>query len=157
MPGAKFIVHVNLMEVEVLGTQFNVNTRRGKTQVVLNSGKVKLSSQQANNPKSIFMLPGDLVERTSETSDFIKKEVDPNLYSSWRSQLFKFQSTPVSEIAAILEDTYDWKILIKDPRLGKMTFTSTVPVNKPEVLLKLLEEAFQVDVYKEGNQVIIGN
>src|SRR5690606_18122735 len=37
---AKFVVHTGNLDIEVLGTQFNVHHRRNKTQVVLNSGKV---------------------------------------------------------------------------------------------------------------------
>ncbi|QMU29058.1 FecR family protein [Adhaeribacter radiodurans] len=155
--GIKFIVHVNLMDIEVLGTKFNVNTRRGKAQVVLNSGKVKLSSQQDNNLVSTYMMPGDLVERTSRTGGFFKKVVDPNLYSSWKTQHFVFKTTTMAEIVAVLEDTYGWEIQLKNPKVGQMTFTSTVPVNKPDVLLRLLAESFKIDIQKEGNKVVIGN
>jgi transmembrane sensor len=160
LPSVKFIVHVNLMDVEVLGTAFNVNTRRGKAQVVLNSGKVKLASNgdvNESEQKSIMMLPGELVERSGKNAGFTKKVVDPALYSSWRNGQFIFKTTPVAEIAAILEDTYGWKVEILDQNLARMTFTSTVPVKKPEVLLRLLAESFHVSIRKKGSQVVIGN
>jgi hypothetical protein len=43
----KFIVHTDNLDVEVVGTQFNVRNRRGDTEVTLNLGKVKLNSNQS--------------------------------------------------------------------------------------------------------------
>ena len=40
----KFIVHTKDIDVEVLGTKFNVNTRHEKAIVSLEEGKIKLSS-----------------------------------------------------------------------------------------------------------------
>lgn len=39
---AKFVVHTPQLDVEVVGTKFNVTNRRHQTQVVLSSGQVKL-------------------------------------------------------------------------------------------------------------------
>lgn len=55
---AKFVVHTDQLSVEVLGTEFNVNNRRGKTQVVLNAGKVRLTSDTTLE-KEIIMAPGE--------------------------------------------------------------------------------------------------
>ena len=55
--GAKFIVHTSEAEVEVLGTEFNVNTRRKQTKVILHEGKVKLL---AGNAQPVIMKPGEM-------------------------------------------------------------------------------------------------
>lgn len=155
-PGAKFIVHTGLMDVEVLGTQFNVNTRRGKAQVVLNSGKVKLNSEIAGKPNSIYMEPGELVELTQGTN-FTKRVVNPTNFSAWKNKQLIFDKTPIVEIAKTLEDTYGWQVTIADAQLSEMTFTSTISAENPEVLLKLLSESFHINISRKGNQVIIGN
>ncbi len=55
----KFTVHTADVEVEVLGTRFNVNERSGTTKVVLNSGRVQLKN--TTNEDVMQMKPGDLV------------------------------------------------------------------------------------------------
>src|SRR5690606_15777064 len=51
----QFIVHTGSLDVEVLGTQFNVHNRHQKVQVVLSSGKVKL--QPLERQESLLMNP----------------------------------------------------------------------------------------------------
>ncbi|QHT69994.1 DUF4974 domain-containing protein [Rhodocytophaga rosea] len=154
--GTKFIVHTGLMDVEVLGTEFNVSTRRGKAQVVLNSGKVKLNSDIAGKSSTIFMEPGELVELSESHASFTKRVVNPQNFSAWKNKKLIFDKTPITEIAKILEDTYGWKVTIANDQLASMTFTSTISIEKPEVLLQLLSESFHVNITKKGDQVTIG-
>ena len=60
---AKFVVHTGKVKVEVVGTRFNVRTRRSATKVVLSSGKVRLNIRRdaAHDPEEVMMEPGELV------------------------------------------------------------------------------------------------
>ncbi len=51
------MVHTPEATIEVLGTEFNVNTRHRQTHVVLHEGKVQLS---ALNETELVMKPGDM-------------------------------------------------------------------------------------------------
>ena len=55
-----FVVKTPDLNVEVLGTEFNVDITNQITQVVLNSGSVKLHAHSTN--QEIMMEPGDVVE-----------------------------------------------------------------------------------------------
>jgi ferric-dicitrate binding protein FerR (iron transport regulator) len=57
----KFVVHTGDLNVEVLGTRFNVSNRGLRTQIVLEEGKVRLRYEQETE-KVIDMQPGELVE-----------------------------------------------------------------------------------------------
>jgi ferric-dicitrate binding protein FerR (iron transport regulator) len=72
---ARFTVHTDGLYVEVLGTTFNVNARRGKVKVVLNTGKVKLKPKGSSD--TLTMHPEDLVEFSTASKAFIKKRVNP--------------------------------------------------------------------------------
>lgn len=50
------------IEVEVLGTEFNVYQRKNKTKILLTEGNVTLSFADSPNQSKILMNPGDLVE-----------------------------------------------------------------------------------------------
>ena len=54
---AKFSVFTNDLKVEVLGTEFNVDTRKEKTEVVLNEGSIKLQLKDQAKQR-ILMKPG---------------------------------------------------------------------------------------------------
>jgi ferric-dicitrate binding protein FerR (iron transport regulator) len=106
-PGnASFIVHTENLAVEVLGTKFNVNHRRQKTQVVLNSGKIKLNTEKASAIDNMIMKPGDLVEFSQANKALTIRQVNPNIYSSWKNnqlilkirqlkRLFRFWKIPM--------------------------------------------------------------
>lgn len=160
----EFIVNTSDLDVEVLGTEFNVSNRTRGTEVVLNSGKVKISlpafgknGKTDNRTKKIFMSPGELVGYSKEEEKITKKEVDTERYSAWRKNKLIFEDTPISEIAQILEDNYGLEIIIKDSSLINRKFTATYPADNVDVLLNALSKSFSIKISQTGNRVVFEN
>lgn len=152
-----FVVHVNELNIQVLGTEFNVNNRRGKTSVVLNSGKVKLETGAATSRQERFMKPGDLVEFDPEENVFSYETVNPEIYSSWKENVLVFNNSSLLEIAEMIEDNYGYKVIIKDSTLMSRKLTARYPANNVEILLTAMSKLFQVDISKSSNEIIIQN
>jgi len=159
----KFIVNTGQLEVEVLGTEFNVNTRREKTSVVLAEGSVKLGLKETGTPKnrqSLVMKPGEMIEvlpsspRTSEQG-LVKKIVDTELYTSWKDQQLMYRDMPVSEVVKALEDQFGTPIIIRDSSLHHHRFTGIIPLDDPAIFFKTLSRNFNVEVVEEKGKVII--
>jgi len=148
----KFLVHTNNLEVEVLGTQFNVNNRRGKTEVVLNSGKVKLNLEK-DKKEEVFMEPGDLVAYSAENQDYERKQINAEVYTSWKNNLLIFDNKPLAEIAGTLEDNHGITIRFATPEIEHKRFTATIPADNVEVLFTMLSSSF--DIEKDKNTIII--
>jgi len=151
----KFLVHTPKLQVEVLGTEFNVNNRRDKTTVVLSSGSVKLNAE--NLEHGLVMQPGDLVAFATNTNDFQQKIVDTELYTSWKNHRLVFDGTAIQDIAQILEDTYGLEVIIKDRELGQKKFKGTVPSHDLDILVQGLSESFNINVTRKGNTIFIKN
>lgn len=84
-----FIVHTSGIDVEVLGTKFNVmayDTDKNK-QIVLTEGSVKVLSKQHNT--QTILEPCDMFE-ISEAGENTKK-VDTNYFTSWVDGLYLFE------------------------------------------------------------------
>src|SRR5688572_28246450 len=113
-----FLVHTDQLKVEVLGTKFDVNSRRGKTRVMLEEGKVKLDLKSAFT-KQVIMKPGELVEYSEKDKAPTRKTVDPTNYLSWKNNRLVFTSTSLLEIAHLLEDNYGYKVAFEDPEISK--------------------------------------
>jgi transmembrane sensor len=159
-PSARFIVHTDALGVEVLGTTFNVRQRRDRTQVVLNTGKVRLINLEVDNDPdedTLLMQPGEMVEYSETEHRIIKTSVDPGVYSAWRQNQLIFQGTSIRNIATILEDTYGMNVVIADSALAETRFTATIPAERLDVLLEILSELLGVPVTQERNRIIIGN
>lgn len=89
-----FIVHTDQMDIQVLGTSFNVSaylTDMEKT-VVLIEGKVSIKTDQ----QVTEMLPNEKVELANNR--ITKETVDVSEYISWTKGVLEFYETPVSEI-----------------------------------------------------------
>lgn len=153
MPDAAFTVHAGEVAVEVLGTTFNVNERRGKTQVVLNTGKVKV---KVDHQEQIhFMEPGELIEYSAREEKIQQKIVNPEMYASWRHNRLEFNDTPLYQIGQRLEDNYGYEVVITDKAVANRKFTGSAPTDTVEVLLDKLSHLFSVDIIKDGNKIII--
>ena len=152
---AKFLVHTsNKVVIEVLGTQFNVNNRRDRTRVVLQSGKIKLGIEN-KNLNEILMRAGDYAEVNSH-GNLIRKAVDTQQYTSWKSKKLIFKDTPLKEIIAVLEDSYGYKAEIRDSVLLNETFTATYPADDVDVLLNALSKSFKITANPQNKEIIIG-
>lgn len=150
----KFVVSTSDLDIEVLGTEFNVRNRTKGTEVVLNSGKVKLSlpasltkGETDMKVKEVFMKPGELIEYSESKKSITRKEIDAEKYTAWqRENRFIFEDTPVSEIVRVLEDNYGFEVIMKDSTLARRKFTATYPTDNVEVLLNALSKSFNVKI-----------
>jgi len=153
-----FVVYANGVNVEVLGTQFSVNNRRNKTQVVLNSGKVKLyPAHPVAYEDTVYMKPGELVEIISSNNQITQKQVDPEVYNSWRNKILIFKQTPFTDIAQVIEDTYGYQVIFKSSELTKRKFTGTSPNDNINVLLEKLQMLYEVKIKVEEDKIIFEN
>jgi ferric-dicitrate binding protein FerR (iron transport regulator) len=147
-----FLVHTaSKINVEVLGTTFNLVDRHGRMQIVLTSGKVRLH----NNNEATIMKPGDLVEYKKQVRTTLKQHTDTINYSSWKNNSLHFENASFAELSQLLEDTYGVTVEIRDSSLLQQQFTGTVPGQKIDILLNGLSQLFHLKVTNENNKVII--
>jgi len=149
---ARFLVHTDHLKVEVLGTRFDVNTRKQKTRVVLNEGKVKLLAQ---NQPELVMNPGELVELNEGDAQFQKKIVNPETYIAWRHDELVFEATPITEIIDILEHNYGFEVEVQEnAATQEMLFTGKAPADDISLLLKMLSETFDINISQADKKIV---
>ncbi len=151
----KFIVHTNDLDVQVLGTKFDVNTHREKTRVILNSGKVKLYLVNQQN-KEVDMKPGEMVDFAPKQQRLSKKAVEAAKYSSWVDKKLVFEESTLKEIAALLQDNYGYKVRFSTSDLEQLTFTGTIESENIDLLFNILQKTFNISIIKkEGKNIIV--
>jgi ferric-dicitrate binding protein FerR (iron transport regulator) len=150
-----FRVHTGELQVEVLGTRFNVNARRGTSRVVLEEGKVKLDIPDGDKSSQLIMLPGEFVEVSGETRKIAKKKVEVSNYSSWRLNKLMFISASLEEIAQLLEDNYGYEVEFKNASLKNLRFTGSAAVDNPRELIEKLNKVFDLNIQQEGTKDLI--
>jgi ferric-dicitrate binding protein FerR (iron transport regulator) len=143
------------MAVEVLGTEFNVKSRTSGTQVVLNSGKVKLTIGEQATPQQVLMVPGESVELAASEAGYVKKRVDPQQYSSWTKRKLIFKNTSVGYIKSLLEDNYGLTVVVPDSSLLGQQISGSVPSDNLDGLLFALQESFNYRIIRKNKQIIL--
>ncbi|MEF9924352.1 MAG: DUF4974 domain-containing protein [Muribaculaceae bacterium] len=124
-PNKKFIVSCNGLEVEALGTEFNVKAYPSDSIITtsLAQGKVKVSSKE----QCVTLLPNDVATYNLKRHTIKASTIDDiSIANYWRSGQLVFNSEPLSSIAKTIERMYGVKINIKDAKLKEMRFTGTI-------------------------------
>jgi transmembrane sensor len=150
-----FVVHLpNKLNVEVLGTEFNVMARNSHAQVVLNHGKIRLNRGEQTKDR-LVMIPGDMVYADTKEHVYYRKRVNPAVVSSWQHGKLRFEGTSLQEVAQMLEETYGVKVVFAQAGLKQQTLSGTIPNNNIQTILSGLSTLFEVRITQKNNQIII--
>ena len=151
----RFIVKTDKnFEVEVLGTDFNVNVRQTEAKVVLNKGKVQFNYQEGKTVKQIMMKPGDLITLDSKGHANLKQILQPQIYSAWKEHRFIFEQTPMREVAMMIQENFGLKIEFREENLSKKTISGTFHAENADELLQVISELLEINFNRQNNNVI---
>jgi ferric-dicitrate binding protein FerR (iron transport regulator) len=150
----KFIVHaLNDLNIEVLGTKFNVKSREFTSQVMLAEGKVKLDLDDRTEAAPVFLKPGEL--GTMNEKRISKRVVKQQQYTSWVDNKLVFDRTPLSDIAVLLTETYGFQVRLKEPELAVRELSGEISSATADDILYAIAETLNLAVEKEKQSVII--
>jgi transmembrane sensor len=150
----KFIVHgASELDVEVLGTKFNIKTRRNASEVMLTEGKVRLAMGEKKDAQEIFLSPGDLA--TIKDKSLSTRSVRHNRYTSWMDNKLVFEHTPLRELAHVLRDTYGLTVSFENQSLEERELSGEISSATADDILYAIAETFDLRIEREGNSVTI--
>ncbi len=126
-----FKVKTGKLEVEVLGTSFNVSAYPGESiqSVMLVEGHVQINDADGKQIGSIT--PGQIAVKTDGVDGLQVKTTNPYFYTSWKDGKVTFNGETLGEIAKKMERWYNVEINFENERLRTFKFTGTILRNKP--------------------------
>ncbi len=152
---ARFLVHTPALDVEVLGTQFNVRSRARQAQVVLREGKVKVNLTQSAEARSVLLKPGESVKVSPALHQPVKEQVNPARFEAWRSHKLMLDNTPVSEVARVLEETHGVRVTFEDPAVAEVVLNGTsLPTDDLDKLINTLQSTLSVRIVREEDRIV---
>ncbi|MBO0938592.1 FecR domain-containing protein [Fibrella sp. HMF5335] len=151
----KFTTHTPGLDVQVLGTQFNVNTRRGQTDVTLVEGKVKLIRPNNAQANVLEMRPGQVATARPGIEAVALQKADPQPRTAWTQQQYIFEKTPLRDIAQQLSDAQGLTLVFGDDALADRRFTGNLSSENLETLLTTLAATFDLTVERDSNTVYL--
>jgi len=151
-----FIVASGGAMVEVLGTQFNVNTHASATtmEVVLTTGKVSVFYKEKPQEK-VLLLPGEKAELDVANRQIGKSaNSDPN-YLSWKTRMIVFDNETLAQVVKTLENVYQTPIELKGQQLSGCRFTASFNDQSLGSVLQVMKETLDLQVKQDGKMVEI--
>ncbi|MEH6304042.1 FecR domain-containing protein [Olivibacter sp. CPCC 100613] len=151
-----FVVHTAAgLQVQVLGTAFNLKARDMETHVVLNRGSVKVAMERADQ-KAEVLVPGEMILLDKDDT-WVKKSVDTLYYAAWQYDLLPFDNESLANIARIIEEVYGYEMSFKKTGLEKRHFTGALPSNNIDKAVATLSAALNCEIIIHDNKKITIN
>jgi len=146
-----FVVKANGVSITVLGTSFNVKTANGKTEVVVESGRVAVSAGgqtvQVNAREKAVIRKDNAAPEKEENPD--------QLYNYYRTNAFECNGTPLWRLAEKLEEVYNVHIVIANDRLRDLPLTTTFVGESLDGILKIVEKTFAITCVRNGQEITL--
>ena len=151
-----FIVTIKGMQIEVLGTTFNVKAYPTDDQsfTTLVEGKIKLNSGTSASDIRILE-PDQQAIYNPTTAAMVIQKVDANQFMQWTKGKYVFTNQPLDEIMNTLSRWYDFKYQFEDASIRKIKFEGGL--NKYENLdpiLEIIKKTGKVNVTVKGKEVL---
>ena len=154
-----FIVSSGDARIEVLGTQFNVNTKTSAEtmEVVLTSGKVSVYYKE-NQKENVLLNPGEKAVLSASQKQISKStNTDPN-YMSWKTKVLVFDNETLAEVVNTLQNVYQTPVTLADPTLAACRVSASFDGQSLESVLQVLKETLDLQVKQNGEVIeVSGN
>lgn len=152
----KFRVLTDDLEVQVLGTVFNVNSRQTQTSVFLEEGKIALTLKHSPD-ETTMMEPGELLTYSADKGAIVahSKHTTAALHTSWKDGVLTFENTPLSEILQKVEEIYGIHFRAKSTADLDRKITTGLPMEELDMVIPMLEQALDLKMQKMDGQFVI--
>jgi ferric-dicitrate binding protein FerR (iron transport regulator) len=148
-----FTVSVNGMQVQVLGTHFNINSYNDEPAIhtTLLEGSVKVIKDK----EARMLVPGQQAQLENNGGFNIVKNVNTSEIVAWKNELFSFHDTDLKNLMRQVSRWYDVEIVMPQ-NIAAVTFNGKISrkSNLSDVL-KMLELTDEVSFSIEGKKVIV--
>lgn len=152
-PSKPFIVHANGMDVQVLGTEFNVNTYTGNIKTTLVQGKV--AAKGANN-QQLILNPNQQAVFNKENSSLTKSNVDVTPDVAWANGKIVFEEASLAEVMQTLGRWYDYDVEFETEKMKKIRFSAEIERYKDiKTVLNIMEQTGGVQFRIKNRRIYV--
>lgn len=149
----RFVVHTENTVVEVLGTSFDIRERRGKTEISLQRGSIRVIFSKGGR-QPVLMKPGDILLVDSANVLHHTSNIEHAFNaSSWKEKKLVLSNPSLSEIFKYLEDTYGKSFILEDPDLARKRLNGPILIDSLEDALFVMSTALNISFTNEGDSI----
>ncbi|MDI3321740.1 FecR family protein [Pinibacter soli] len=153
-PGERFIVHINGLDVEVLGTSFNVNNRHDAAQITLTSGSIELRFPD-NKHSAMIMKPGEIVKYSKGSLTIENEEEKSSAASAWKEHRWEFDDASLKDVLQLLKDNYGLDAKVENEKLWNKKISGAISSDNKEILLSGLSILLDIKIEQKNGTIIL--
>jgi transmembrane sensor len=154
-----FVVAAGPVEIEDLGTAFNVRRTGDRVVVAVTEGRVRVQSpgdkRAGKEAGGKELRAGQQAVYEPRSGVFSISPVTAAQALAWRDNRLEFVDEPLSVVIANVNRYSRRPIQIADPRLGQLSFTGTVKINTIDSWIGALPRVFPVQVSAFADHVVL--
>ncbi|MFT4030814.1 MAG: FecR domain-containing protein [Siphonobacter sp.] len=159
-----FILHLSGNDaIEVLGTEFNVFSRQGRIETVLKSGKIKYSLSAQDSVRwhssSLYLKPGDRLQRISHQREILTSNVNPEMYYSWINGKWILNDDSLESILRKIKDNYGIQIKVQYSSLLRREAYGSLPLpdsgQSVGELLESIADLYELTIVRSRDEILL--
>lgn len=153
---APFIVHTDQLDVQVLGTTFNVSgyNNENMLKVTLVEGSIRIHQQG----DSVKIRPNEQYNYNKNTREKRVQTVDTELFTSWVNDEYIFKDTTLDEIFNRINHWYMFDVTYESPSLKEKKFFLTIGRDASlDQIIQIINSTEEVCIEKKDNHIVVKN
>ncbi|ANI90282.1 hypothetical protein A9P82_13860 [Arachidicoccus ginsenosidimutans] len=145
-----FKVSVNDLSVEDIGTSFNIKSDKENTEIVVESGKVKVEKDGSE-----LLLSANEKTEITNNAPLVKAIASDKLYQYYRTKIFNCNSTPLKNLIDALNDSYNQNIVLENDSLENIPITVTFNNLPLDNVLEIVCRTLRLKYRKTQGKIIL--
>lgn len=153
-----FSVNIPGATVEVLGTEFNINSYGPEAKIILVEGSVNVFMRDSarNEGASEIMQPGQLATLSRASGRISMQDVNADLHTAWLQDKLVFDRTPLQTVAERIGNIYNVEFQLNDKQMEEIIVSGSLPNNNLKVFLNALEKLLDRRIINEDGVIVFG-
>ena len=152
-----FIVKLGKINIEVVGTSFNIlnYSDESQTEIILKSGKVKVFSGDYSEANEItYLNPGQRAVYIDSLRKVFIDDVEVDKYTAWMEGKLVFIDDPMDEVVRKLNRWFNVDIILRDEGLHDYVYKATFEDETLDQILELLKLSAPIEYSSEPRKLL---
>ncbi|MDZ7682760.1 MAG: FecR domain-containing protein [Fodinibius sp.] len=153
-----FSVNIPGATVEVLGTEFNINSYGKDSKIMLVQGRVSVSMRHsaASKDKPHIMEPGQLSTIYSDPGRISTRDVNADLHTAWTQDKLVFDRASLHSVAERIGNIYNVEFQLDRKELKEIIISGSLPNDNLDVFLNALEKLLDRRIINNDGVIVLG-
>lgn len=121
-----FVVHARNLTAKVLGTQFNFRAYDDDNTTILTlaEGSLFATPPNGSEEEGLYLKPSQQIIVDNTTNEMTRRNVDAEVFISWKNGILTFRDSPLGEIVILLEKHFNVSIRITTESLKSERYSA---------------------------------